>query len=169
MCTHKHMPVCVHVAKPHTFSNLITPPPHRLGLQFGLPGEWVLRLVKLDPERRQVLRVRSCVANSHAQQVLKDGDMVLAIAGQPISSFHDVERLIAEYTPPPPDDGAAGAAAAGGMAAEVAAADGPAVDGAAAADRAEGADGPAAKRRRTSENGGWVGGWMGGVGWGKAA
>jgi hypothetical protein len=47
----------------------LTPHPVFAWLQFGLPTEWVLRLVKLDPERRQVLRVRSCTANSHAQQV----------------------------------------------------------------------------------------------------
>jgi hypothetical protein len=39
--------------------------------QFGLPGAWVSRLDKLDPERRQVLRVRTCVALSHAAVVLK--------------------------------------------------------------------------------------------------
>lgn len=44
--------------------------------QFGLPAEWVSRLDKLDPERRQVLRVRNCVALSHAALVLKSGDMV---------------------------------------------------------------------------------------------
>lgn len=38
-------------------------------MQFGLPTEWISRLVRLDPERRQVLRVHSCVAGSHAQQV----------------------------------------------------------------------------------------------------
>lgn len=37
--------------------------------QLGLPAAWVSRLDRLDQERRQVLRVRSCVANSHAAQV----------------------------------------------------------------------------------------------------
>lgn len=37
--------------------------------QLGLPPGWVSRLDRLDPERRQVLRVRSCVANSHAAEV----------------------------------------------------------------------------------------------------
>lgn len=41
--------------------------------QFGLPTEWISRLVRLDPERRQVLRVHSCVAGSHAQQVGRGG------------------------------------------------------------------------------------------------
>lgn len=63
--------------------------------QFGLPAEWVSRLVELDPERRQVLRVRATVAGSHAQRVLKDADMVLAVEDRPVSSFADVERIIA--------------------------------------------------------------------------
>ncbi|KAI3430723.1 hypothetical protein D9Q98_005309 [Chlorella vulgaris] len=64
--------------------------------QFGLPSEWVSRLVALDGERRQVLRVRSCLAGSDARRVLRDADLVLAIGGQPISSFNDVERVIVQ-------------------------------------------------------------------------
>lgn len=53
--------------KTHTKCLPLSPP---LPLaQFGLSTEWVSRLVRLDPERRQVLRVRSRVAGSHAQQV----------------------------------------------------------------------------------------------------
>lgn len=65
--------------------------------QFGLPTDWVARLMALDPERRQVLRVRATVADSPAQKVLQDGNMVLAVAGQPVSSFGDVENIIKEY------------------------------------------------------------------------
>jgi hypothetical protein len=64
--------------------------------QFGLPSEWVSRLVALDGERRQVLRVRLCLAGSDARRVLRDADLVLAIGGQPISSFNDVERVIVQ-------------------------------------------------------------------------
>jgi hypothetical protein len=35
----------------------------------GLPVEWVSRLDRLDPERRQTLRVRNRVARSHASEV----------------------------------------------------------------------------------------------------
>ena len=65
--------------------------------QFGLPLEWISRLMALDAERRQVLRVRSTVAHSHAQKVLRDGDMVLAVAEQAVSSFGDVEKIINDY------------------------------------------------------------------------
>ncbi|KAK9843749.1 hypothetical protein WJX81_004878 [Elliptochloris bilobata] len=62
--------------------------------QHGLPREWVSRLTRLDPLRRQVLRVRSRAAGGHAAEVLHDGDMVLAVAGQPVASFAAVERAL---------------------------------------------------------------------------
>lgn len=61
---------------------------------FGLPQEWVSKLAAVDPERRQVLRVTSTVASSDAKNVLMDGDMILAVNGQPVSTFIDVERII---------------------------------------------------------------------------
>jgi len=64
--------------------------------QFGLPSEWISCLMALDKERRQVLRVRSTVAASHAKEVLHDGDMVLAVNGKPVSCFGHVEKLIAD-------------------------------------------------------------------------
>eukprot|EP00200_Dunaliella_tertiolecta_P008556 CAMPEP_0202391600 /NCGR_PEP_ID=MMETSP1127-20130417/91921_1 /ASSEMBLY_ACC=CAM_ASM_000462 /TAXON_ID=3047 /ORGANISM="Dunaliella tertiolecta, Strain CCMP1320" /LENGTH=1117 /DNA_ID=CAMNT_0048994043 /DNA_START=31 /DNA_END=3384 /DNA_ORIENTATION=+ len=65
--------------------------------QFNLPTEWVSRLDQQDPERRQVLRVRSTVAASHASKVLRSGDMLLAIAGKPVTCFRDVESLISAF------------------------------------------------------------------------
>ncbi|KAL6760325.1 hypothetical protein V8C86DRAFT_2557091 [Haematococcus lacustris] len=62
--------------------------------QFGLPASWVSRLDRRDPERRQVLRVRGTVADSHAASQLRCGDMVLAIAGTPVTCFRDVEAII---------------------------------------------------------------------------
>ena len=42
-----------------------------------------------------MLRVRSCVAHSHAAKVLKDGDLVLAVNGQPVTSYGHVESIVA--------------------------------------------------------------------------
>lgn len=53
--------------------------------------------MKYDPERRQVLRVRSCVAGSHAAGVFKDGDLLLAMQGRLMSSFRDVEDCLTEF------------------------------------------------------------------------
>jgi hypothetical protein len=63
--------------------------------QLGLPAEWVSLLDDCDPERRQVLRVRSTTAESDAARVLISGDMILAVNGQPVTSFTDVESIIA--------------------------------------------------------------------------
>jgi hypothetical protein len=79
-------------------------------MQFGLPQEWVRRLVTLDPERRQVLRVRSTVALSDAAGKLQDGDMILAVGGRAVSGFVDVERAIEAHVA----GQGAGAAGAGG-------------------------------------------------------
>ena len=50
----------------------------------------------------QVLRVRSCMDGSHAAQVLKDGDLVLAVNGQPVTSYRHVEAIIASRPLPSP-------------------------------------------------------------------
>ncbi|GAY43780.1 hypothetical protein CUMW_077170 [Citrus unshiu] len=59
---------------------------------FGLSDDWVQALVKKDPVRRQVLRVKGCLAGSKAENMLEQGDMVLAINKQPVTCFHDIEN-----------------------------------------------------------------------------
>ncbi|KAJ4974397.1 hypothetical protein NE237_007571 [Protea cynaroides] len=63
---------------------------------FGLSDEWVKALVKKDPIRRQVLRVKGCLAGSKAEQVLEQGDMLLAINKEPITCFRDIEYACEE-------------------------------------------------------------------------
>jgi len=58
---------------------------------FGLSDKWVQALAKKDSVRRQVLRVKGCLAGSRAHGVLDQGDMLLAISGQPVTCFRDVE------------------------------------------------------------------------------
>jgi len=48
--------------------------------------------VKKDPIRRQVLRVKGCLAGSKAENLLEQGDMVLAINKEPVTCFHDIEN-----------------------------------------------------------------------------
>ncbi|CAL5344939.1 unnamed protein product [Camellia sinensis] len=57
---------------------------------FGLSDKWVQALVKKDPIRRQVLRVKGCFAGSKAENLLEQGDMVLAINKEPITCFRDI-------------------------------------------------------------------------------
>ncbi|KAB1211283.1 Protease Do-like 7 [Morella rubra] len=59
---------------------------------FGLGDNWVEALVKKDPIRRQVLRVKGCLAGSKAENLLEQGDMVLAINKEPVTCFHDIEN-----------------------------------------------------------------------------
>lgn len=49
-------------------------------------------LVKKDPIRRQVLRVKGCFAGSKAENLLEQGDMVLAINKEPVTCFRDIEN-----------------------------------------------------------------------------
>ncbi|XP_042500130.1 protease Do-like 7 isoform X2 [Macadamia integrifolia] len=63
---------------------------------FGLSDEWVQDLVKKDPIRCQVLRVKGCLAGSKAEQVLEQGDMLLAINKEPITCFRDIEYACEE-------------------------------------------------------------------------
>ncbi|XP_051117293.1 protease Do-like 7 isoform X2 [Andrographis paniculata] len=58
---------------------------------FGLHDSWIQALVKKDPIRRQVLRVKGCLAGSKAENLLEQGDMVLAINKEPVTCFHDIE------------------------------------------------------------------------------
>ncbi|KAL0395887.1 UNVERIFIED_CONTAM: Protease Do-like 7 [Sesamum calycinum] len=57
---------------------------------FGLSDSWIQALVKRDPIRRQVLRVKGCLAGSK-ENLLEQGDMVLAINKEPVTCFRDIE------------------------------------------------------------------------------
>nr|GLL19295.1 protease Do-like 7 isoform X2 [Ipomoea trifida] len=58
---------------------------------FGLSDSWIQALLKKDPTRHQVLRVKGCFAGSGAKNVLDQGDMILAISKQPVTCFRDIE------------------------------------------------------------------------------
>ncbi|KAG5528100.1 hypothetical protein RHGRI_028888 [Rhododendron griersonianum] len=58
---------------------------------FGLSNKWVQTLMKKDPIRHQVLLVKCCFTGSKAENVLEQGDMILAINKEPITCFGDIE------------------------------------------------------------------------------
>ncbi|GKB13081.1 protease Do-like protein 7 isoform X1 [Tanacetum coccineum] len=58
---------------------------------FGPSDNWIQTLVKKDPVRRQVLRVKGCLAGSKAENLLEQGDMVLAINKNPVTCFNDLD------------------------------------------------------------------------------
>lgn len=63
---------------------------------YGLSDTWVQALAKKDPVRRQVLRVKGCLAGSKAENLLEQGDMILAINKEPITCFLDIEKACQE-------------------------------------------------------------------------
>ncbi|KAL3640391.1 Protease Do-like 7 [Castilleja foliolosa] len=63
---------------------------------FGLSDSWIQALVKKDPIRRQILRVKGCLAGSKAENLLEQGDMVLAINKEPVTCFRDIEDACQE-------------------------------------------------------------------------
>jgi S1-C subfamily serine protease len=62
----------------------------------GLSNEWVARIEKANPAKRQVLSVTRLVGGSSAAKLLQPGDMLLAIDGKTVTEFRDVERAVAK-------------------------------------------------------------------------
>ncbi len=60
----------------------------------GLSDAWMERIQKSNPARRQVLSITRLVGGSSAAQLLQSGDILLAVDGQPVSEFRDVERAV---------------------------------------------------------------------------
>lgn len=59
--------------------------------QLGLPAEWAEKLAALAPRERRVLAVERLVAGSPVEDVLRGGDLILAVDGQPVVEFRALE------------------------------------------------------------------------------
>ena len=59
--------------------------------KLGLDDASVKRLTDHDPERRNALAVIRTVAGSPAAAILKPGDLILSIDGEPVTRFREVE------------------------------------------------------------------------------
>ena len=62
----------------------------------GLDASWAEKLVKVDPMRRQVLSVVRRQAGTPAWDRLREGDLVLAVDGEPVVKFWDLEKHAAK-------------------------------------------------------------------------
>jgi pro-apoptotic serine protease NMA111 len=62
--------------------------------RLGLPAELAATLEAHDPERRQILQVVRTVAATPAAEMLRPGDLLLAIEGRTVNRFREVEEAV---------------------------------------------------------------------------
>ena len=60
----------------------------------GLDDEWLDRLEKSNPERRRALSVTRLVAGTPAARQLQNGDIILAVDGEVVTSYRDLEKAV---------------------------------------------------------------------------
>ena len=60
----------------------------------GIDETWLDRLERANPERRRVLSVTRLVAGSSAAELLRNGDIVLAIDGRVVTSYRELENAV---------------------------------------------------------------------------
>jgi S1-C subfamily serine protease len=60
--------------------------------KLGLPPQWLAKFESRNPAHRQVLAVARVAAGSGAAQVLKEGDLLLAVNGETLNRFREVEE-----------------------------------------------------------------------------
>jgi pro-apoptotic serine protease NMA111 len=71
-----------------------TPVPLASARKLGLDDDWVGKLARHAPQRRQVLGIERLVAGSPAESQLRTGDLVLAVDGQVVNRFAEVEHAV---------------------------------------------------------------------------
>jgi len=62
--------------------------------KLGLTDEWVQRLERHSPDRRQVLSIERLVGGSPASGLLLPGDLVLEVDGALVNRFRELEQVI---------------------------------------------------------------------------
>ncbi len=64
--------------------------------RLGLTDAWLKKLEQKDPAGRQVLSIARLTGGAPSAQLLQQGDLLLAVDGQVVTRFRDVERLVAD-------------------------------------------------------------------------
>jgi len=80
----------------HSLEAELTALPLANAREIGLSESWSQRLAQHTPTRRQVLSVVRLVGGSPAARLLQQGDLLLAIDGQVVTRFREVERAAAD-------------------------------------------------------------------------
>jgi S1-C subfamily serine protease len=80
----------------HSLEAELNPLPLASAREIGLSEGWTQRLAQHTPTRRQVLSVVRLVGGSPASRLLQQGDLLLAIDGQVVTRFREVERAAAD-------------------------------------------------------------------------
>jgi S1-C subfamily serine protease len=62
--------------------------------KMGVDENWIARLEKNNPERRRALSITRLVADTAAAMLLKNGDIVLAIDGDVVTSYRELEKAV---------------------------------------------------------------------------
>jgi S1-C subfamily serine protease len=62
--------------------------------KMGVDEDWIARLEKNNPLRRRALSITRLVGDSAASRLLKNGDMVLAIDGEIVTSYRALEAAV---------------------------------------------------------------------------
>jgi pro-apoptotic serine protease NMA111 len=62
--------------------------------KFGLGEQWLAKLERHNPNSRRVLRVSRIVAGSPAVEDLRNGDMILAIDDQVVTTYSELEKAV---------------------------------------------------------------------------
>ena len=72
----------------------LLPIPLSAASKLGLSQAWIKRITEHSPERRQVLSVTRLVGGSPADTILRSGDLILAVDGEIVNRFREVERAV---------------------------------------------------------------------------
>ena len=62
--------------------------------KMGVDEKWLARLEKNDPVRRRALSITRLVAGTAAARLLRNGDMVMAIDGNVVTSYRELEEAV---------------------------------------------------------------------------
>ncbi|MCB1845765.1 MAG: PDZ domain-containing protein, partial [Halioglobus sp.] len=75
----------------HSLETEVSYAPLFAARKLGLDESWLDRLERHDPQGRRALSVQRIVAGSPAAAALRNGDMILAIDGEVVTSFRELE------------------------------------------------------------------------------